>query len=724
MTHSDAALPASAGLGADAAMPSFAQLFDAAPALISVHAGPDHTYVYLNAGYRAAVGGRDLTGLSIRDALPDLADQDVFERYDATYRDGTSLHVAELAVKPGDGADPSAQQYYRQVLQPWYDDTQQIAGIMCFAYDITDQVLARQRAEASERHLAYALEVGESVGIFHWDARRDVVVPDAQVVRTLGLDATVAGQEIPLGDLLGTVVASDRDRVKTAIRDAMDHGTDLAAEFRTCDGAGTTRHVLARGRCLRNGAGQPSHLTGIIVDLTEQRFREQALRESEATLRSVFSSIDQGYALAEMVLDDDGQSVDYRFLEVNSLFEEMTGLKSAEGQTARTLVPGLEQHWIDIYARVAMDGEHMRFEESSEVMKRQFDVFAMPVLPKGRFVIVFKDVTAERQIAKSYLVSEAEFRTMTEAMPQMVWATQPDGHHDFFNARWYEFTGVPAGSTDGVGWKDIFHPDDQPEAWIRWRHALDTGTLYEIEYRLRHVSGTYRWVLGRAQPVRDPEGQIIRWLGTCTDIHAIKMAEEQRKLLLGEMNHRVKNTLAMAHAIVSQTLRRAETLQDASILIEQRIGMMAKAHDRLINATWTEARIADVIDAALEPHRTAEGRFAIDGPDVPIGSKQALALTMALHELATNAAKYGALSREGGRIRVAWRFAPDNPDAAFHLSWQESGGPAVTPPLRRGFGSRMIEQALAGYFHGQAELRYDPDGLSFELTAPAGGLLQ
>ena len=127
--------------------------------------------------------------------------------------------------------------------------------------------------------------------------------------------------------------------------------------------------------------------------------------------------------------------------------------------------------------------------------------------------------------------SERRFQVMTSAMPQMVWTTRPDGFHDYYNDRWYAFTGVPYGSTDGEGWNDMFHPDDQALAWERWRHSLATGAPYEIEYRLRHRDGAYRWTLGRAMPIRDGTGQIERWFGTCTDIDDLKRAEaEARKL--------------------------------------------------------------------------------------------------------------------------------------------------------------------------------------------------
>lgn len=326
----------------------------------------------------------------------------------------------------------------------------------------------------------------------------------------------------------------------------------------------------------------------------------------------------------------------------------------------------------------------------------------------------------ERQLNES----EAKFHAIADFVDQMIWSTLPDGYHDYYNHRWYEFTGVPEGSTDGDAWSGMFHPEDQEKARGLWRHSLATGEPYEVEYRLRHRSGEYRWVLGRAQPVCDKTGTILRWYGSCTDIHEIKLAEEQRQLMLAEMNHRVKNTLAMVNVMVSQTLRQADNLRDAQVSIQSRLGMMALAHDRLIRAAWSETHICEVIEAALAPHQTGDGRFVIEGSDLLIGSKQALALTMALHELSTNATKYGALSVESGIVRVAWSIESDDHGKIFNFVWSERGGPQVEAPTRRGFGSRMIEQALAGYFNGKAELNYDPEGLSFALTAPLTGLTQ
>ncbi len=158
-----------------------------------------------------------------------------------------------------------------------------------------------------------------------------------------------------------------------------------------------------------------------------------------------------------------------------------------------------------------------------------------------RFPGVSFDITARKRTEQALRDSEDRFRGIINSVDQMIWSTRPDGYHDFYNDRWYAFTGVPAGSTDGAAWDAIVHPDDRERTWADWRHALDTGETYQIKYRLRHRSGLYRWVLGRAQPVREPDGRIMRWFGTCTDIHDLKLAEERQAFLLN-LNDRLRET--------------------------------------------------------------------------------------------------------------------------------------------------------------------------------------
>jgi PAS domain S-box-containing protein len=133
---------------------------------------------------------------------------------------------------------------------------------------------------------------------------------------------------------------------------------------------------------------------------------------------------------------------------------------------------------------------------------------------------------SEDQSRQDLMRGEAKFKTIANAIPQMVWSTLPDGSHDYYNDQWYDYTGIEAGKMHDEEWDRLLHPDDQVRAWNRWCTSLDTGAPYEIEYRLRHKSGQYRWVLSRALPMRDEHGAIARWMGTCTDIHEQKLAQE------------------------------------------------------------------------------------------------------------------------------------------------------------------------------------------------------
>ena len=173
----------------------------------------------------------------------------------------------------------------------------------------------------------------------------------------------------------------------------------------------------------------------------------------------------------------------------------------------------------------------------------------------------------------------AAFHALADTMPQMVWSTLPDGSHDYYNARWYEFTGVPVGSTDGEGWTGMFHEDDQADAWKKWNHSLATGEPYEVEYRLRHHSGDYRWMIGRALPILNEEGEIQRWIGTCTDIDEQKRTALQNEILSQELSHRIKNIFAIVSGLISLTARANEAFGEASRDLLGRISALGRAHE-------------------------------------------------------------------------------------------------------------------------------------------------
>jgi two-component sensor histidine kinase len=210
---------------------------------------------------------------------------------------------------------------------------------------------------------------------------------------------------------------------------------------------------------------------------------------------------------------------------------------------------------------------------------------------------------------------------------------------------------------------------------------------------------------------QDADRKPVAIAGASRDLTDVKRSEELQRLLVNELNHRVKNSLATVQSLVTQTLRTAVDVGAARQAIEARIISLAGAHDLLTSRSWAGADVADVVARAIAPFTA--NRFMSDGPSVDLSPKQTLALALALHELATNAAKHGALSCADGRVAIAWTVH----DGRLCLTWRESGGPAVNEPTRRGFGSRLLENGLFRDLDGETRLEFAPDGVRCTITA-------
>jgi PAS domain S-box-containing protein len=323
--------------------------------------------------------------------------------------------------------------------------------------------------------------------------------------------------------------------------------------------------------------------------------------------------------------------------------------------------------------------------------------------------------------------SEGKFRAIADSMPQMVWSTLPDGFHDYYNARWYEFTGVQVGSTDGEGWNAIFHPEDQPRAWEVWRRSLETGDLYEIEYRLRRHDGVYRWTLGRATPIRNEAGEIVRWFGTCTDIDDLKRVERNTELLSQELSHRIKNIFAVVSALIALSAREYPEAKAFAAAVRNRIGALARAHEfvrphtEVSRPTVGRMTLHAFLEALFQPYADNAGnpRVVVGGDDALFDDQAATSVALLFHELATNAAKYGALSRPDGKVTLDTRTEGDR----FRLIWTERGGPGITAaPTRTGFGSSLATVSVEGQLAGKLERIWEPEGLIVIADLPATAL--
>jgi two-component sensor histidine kinase len=219
-------------------------------------------------------------------------------------------------------------------------------------------------------------------------------------------------------------------------------------------------------------------------------------------------------------------------------------------------------------------------------------------------------------------------------------------------------------------------------------------------------------------PIRNSHGVVVGASKIARDISERRRADEHKTLLIHELNHRVKNTLATVQSLAMQSLRDGNTGGRGDF--EGRLIALSRAHDILTNENWQGAWLEDVARQAMEAFSASEDRMTLEGPAVRLTPKQSLAISMALHELATNAAKYGALSDGNGKVTLTWSVTNGHTPARLNLTWSEVGGPAVSKPAKQGFGSRMIARSLANELSGKAELEFRPEGVVCSISTPIG----
>lgn len=264
----------------------------------------------------------------------------------------------------------------------------------------------------------------------------------------------------------------------------------------------------------------------------------------------------------------------------------------------------------------------------------------------------------------------------------------------------------------------FFTPEDRqagiPQAEMQ--SALEHGRGADERWHLRK-DGPRFWASGEMMVLRSETGSAEGFLKILRDRTQERQAIEQQKLLMHELNHRLKNSLAVVQSIITQSLRNADTVEEAGSVLQSRIAAYARAHDILLHENWSSTTVAAIVEAAaVSLGLDGSPRFRFDGSPVQLGPQAALSLSLVLHELGTNATKYGALSGTDGQVVVTWSVTDLNAPQTLAFSWRESGGPEVQPPTRKGFGSKLVLSSLQGY--GTVSLDYHSSGLVMELRAP------
>jgi PAS domain S-box-containing protein len=459
--------------------------------------------------------------------------------------------------------------------------------------------------------------------------------------------------------------------------------------------------------------------------------RTSALEASEAQARDALAQLDVVYATTPVglcVLDTEG-----RFTRINDRLAEINGLPAEAhlGRTMREVVPGIADAAEALLRRVVDTGEPALGVEvegetpAREGVRRAWLEDWSPLRDgAGRIVavnVVAREVTEERAAARALAESEARFRALVQASSYAVYRMSAD---------WSEMRrldgAAPGEDGDGTsaGWlARHIPPEDQARVAAEIARAIAGRRIFELEHRAWRADGTVGWTLSRAVPILDAEGGVLEWFGASTDVTERRADEERQLLLAREVDHRAKNTLAVVQAALRLT--RAPDVRSFVRIIEGRISALARAHTLLAGKRWEGAPLRVVVEAELTPF-LAPGpglvpRAELDGPGVMLAPPAVQALSMIMHELATNATKHGALSVAEGRLSVSWRLEEE----ALCLRWAEQGGPpVVAPPARRGFGSRVLEATITGQLGGTVAQEWREEGLVVEARLPRSRVLQ
>lgn len=469
-----------------------------------------------------------------------------------------------------------------------------------------------------------------------------------------------------------------------------------------------------------------------IRDSAQRGRAEEAEKEAEARLRAMgeryqmlFDTIDQGFCTIEVLFDDQDRPVDYRFLELNPAFEAQTGLQDAAGKWMRALRPDHEAFWFETYGKVALTGEPARFEHEAAALGRWYSVYAFRIgKPEQRRVaILFEDISERKASQQALEVSEQRVRTLLTGIPQLVFRALSGGERIWVSRQWVDYTGISFEQGIGYGWQKAVHPDDLEATMAAWKGVEARGEYY-VEHRLRKKeTGEYRWHQTRATPLRAEDGSIIEWLGTSTDVEEMRRLHRREQLLVGELQHRVRNTLAVVRSIVRRTSQAATSAEEMASHLAGRLDAFSRVQSAVTRSPEGGVGLASLVEDALLALAAREGEaLRISGPDISLRSKPAEILSLAVHELATNAVKYGALCDPLGRIVVEWQRDRDKSgEEQLQFTWTEfglnlSGG----EPQRHGFGLELLRRGLPYELGGTTKTEWRPQGLRFTLRMPIG----
>lgn len=390
-------------------------------------------------------------------------------------------------------------------------------------------------------------------------------------------------------------------------------------------------------------------------------------------------------------------------------------VKSSEGFKAR-----LDPEEAAKYQRAVSSGSCFRIELALRNGRRISMTATVDGSPLVGLVQGTLEDISDRPVDVSCGMADEElYRAVAENSPALLWIGDENGKCVFLNQAQRDFWGVDPEDLSAFDWTSTTHKDDIEKLSGPFVTGMSEQAPFSVAARYRAADGQYRTLRTEANPRFDRDGKFLGMTGVNTDITDQLAAEEQTRMLMGELNHRTKNILTVVQAIARQTAKHAAPEEFDQIFNKRLLGLAA-SNDLLLRSEWTGVELQELVQVQLQPLEGMLGeRILVDGPRLRIASTAAQALGMALHELATNSLKYGALAAEKGSVELKWHVQTHEERTGLSLRWIESGVSNVAPPDHKGFGHAIITDMVASAFEAEVILRFEPNGLRWEFTTQA-----
>jgi two-component system, chemotaxis family, CheB/CheR fusion protein len=528
-----------------------------------------------------------------------------------------------------------------------------------------------------------------------FDERLPAVAPERADLAICGLEETLSRANLRIGELLaGTPAEPQLRTMLQELRSMLEQLTASREQLRTIN-------------------------EELIALDAENRGRMADLAQTSDDLRNILEST----GVATLVLDEQ-----LRVTRVTEPAAKLFRLTPQDvGRRLREIMRMFGYPDIEQEAERALAHETRVDREVSGDDGRWYLSRMLPYRSAGHgvegVVISFIDISHRKRAEAALRESEEQQRLIVQLVPALLWWTDPAGRDVSVNFQWKTYTGQSEGEVQNFGWLQAMHPDDREATRTAFRHAYLTGQAVEREIRIRRTDGEYRWHLVRHVPVRDDSGAVARWFGAALEIHESRELQDRQQTLLAELHHRTRNLITVVQAICQRTIDKSTSLDDFRDKFNRRLSALSRVQSLLSHLSLGERVTFDqLLSSELAALDAPEDRVTLAGPSgVPLRSGMIQVLAMAIHELTTNAVKYGAFSPAGGHLHVRWHVEPASAghESILHVDWRESGVTMADPHAPRrggGYGRELIENALPYQLKAKTTYTLGPDGVHWTIA--------